>query len=78
MLTHKNYFPKFIFLYFHQLTIGNMPLAFTTGGPLLDRRRIHLGNVTSGGPLEAHPWTAGGCYQKIAGAAISGPLASCV
>lgn len=42
------------------LPLGGIPLAFAVGGPLSDRRRVRLRNVTTGG----------GCYQRTAGVAI--------
>lgn len=50
-----------------------MPLEFTARDPLFGRRRVRFGSVTTGGPLRAHRWPAGGCHQMNAGVVIVGP-----
>lgn len=69
-----------------QTQVSNLPL----GGihqrlPLADRRCVHLGNVTTGGPLEAYRWFAGGhpatatrVPLALPSSALQRALAACV
>lgn len=52
------------------LTLCCTPLAFTTVGPLSDRRHVPLSNVNTGGPFVTHWWHTGGCCQRTGGVAI--------
>ena len=65
--------------------LGGMLLAFAASGPLSDRRRIRLGNVTTGGPLEAHrcplvarQWLPSADRWRCHRRTTSGPLVACV
>lgn len=64
---------KYLYTHATNLRLYGMPLAFSAGGPISDRQRVCLGNVTTGGSLEAQCWPAGGCHWRIAGVTIGGP-----
>lgn len=52
--------------------LGGMPLAFTADGILSVYQYDRLGNVITGGLLEAHQWLTGGYYQRTTTITISG------
>lgn len=59
----------------NNLLLSGMPLEFTADGPLSDYRRVCLGNVITGGPVEAHRWPSVDCHQMFADVDIDGPPA---